>query len=94
MRSKLTRLTIAGTTILASALLLAPAAVAQINGGEGTYGPTTDKVVTKFGLAVVFLIPLLLIVLSILQHRKEKREDEHLEAKRNRADLAEWHGGW
>lgn len=94
MKTKLTRFAAAGTSVLLSALLFAPAALAEINGGEGTYGPADDKVVTKFGLGIVFLFPLLLIILSILQHRKEKREDEHLEAQRNRADLAEWHGGW
>lgn len=94
MKARLTKASAAGISVLLSALLFAPAALAEINGGEGTYGPADDKVVTKFGLGIVFLFPLLLIVLSILQHRKEKREDEHLEAQRNRADLAEWHGGW
>lgn len=94
MRRTLTRTLATAATLLLSAALFAPVALANITGGEGTYGPADDKVVTKFGLGIVFLFPLLLIILSILQHRKEKREDEHLEAQRNRADLAEWHGGW
>lgn len=94
MRSTIRKTAAAALSVLVSAALFAPSAFAEINGGEGTYGPADDKVVTKFGLGIVFLFPLLLIILSILQHRKEKREDEHLEAQRNRADLAEWHGGW
>jgi hypothetical protein len=96
MRSKITRLTAATASVLTSAALLAPTAMAsdRLTGGEGWYGETTDKIVTNFGLAIVFLLPALLIVLSILQHRKEEREYQHLEAKRNRADLEEWQGGW
>ena len=94
MKRTITRTLAATATTLLSAALMAPVALANITGGEGTYGPADDKVVTKFGLGVVFLFPLLLVILSIFQHRKEEREHAHLEAQANRADLAEWNGGW
>jgi hypothetical protein len=96
MSSKIKRLALATSSALTSIAVLAPAAMAsdRITGGEGWYGETTDKIVTNFGLAIIVLLPALLIVLSILQHRKEEREYQHLEAKHNRADLEEWQGGW
>ncbi|MCX6388910.1 MAG: hypothetical protein NTX07_09350 [Solirubrobacterales bacterium] len=94
MRSLTAKFTAAVTWALVTGALIAPAALARINGGEGLYGPTTDKVVTNFGFGIIFLFPLLLVILSILQHRKEDREHEHLAAQSHRADLAEWQGGW
>ena len=94
MKRALTRTATATASILVSAALFAPAAFANITGGEGTYGPADDKVVTKWGFGIIYLFPLLLVILSILQRRKENREHEHLEAQANRADLAEWNGGW
>jgi hypothetical protein len=91
-RSK-TFLTTVATTAFGLALA-APEAFGRITGGEGFYGPTTDKVVTEFGFAIIFGIPALLVILSIIQRRSENREHEHLEAQHARADLAEWHGGW
>jgi hypothetical protein len=94
MKRALSRTLAATGTALLSAALLAPAAFANITGGEGVNGPADDKLVTKWGLGVVFLFPLLLVILSVLQHRKEEREYAHLEAEHSRADLAEWNGGW
>lgn len=94
MRRTLTRTLATAATLLLSAALFAPVALANITGGEGTYGPADDKVVTKWGFGIIYLFPLLLVILSILQRRKENREHEHLEAQANRADLAEWNGGW
>jgi hypothetical protein len=84
-------------TILSTAVglaLAAPAALARITGGEGLYGPADDKVVTNDGFAIIILIPLLLVILSIFQARAHKREVAAHEAVSNRADLAEWQGGW
>ncbi len=73
---------------------LAPVASAEITGGEGTYGPTTDLTVTYFGFAIIIMFPLITVILSVLQHRKEEREEAAHEALHKREDLAEWHGGW
>jgi len=91
-RTKTFLTTVATTTT--GLALAAPEAFGRITGGEGWYGPTTDKVVTEFGFAIIFGVPALLVILSIIQRRAENREHEHLEAQHARADLAEWHGGW
>lgn len=88
------RLTLAAVSITAIAATAAPAASARVTGGEGWYGPTTDLTVTYFGFGIIFLFPLLLVILSIIQRRKENREHEALEAMHSRPDLAEWQGGW
>jgi hypothetical protein len=74
-------------------LLLAPAALAA-DGGEGVYGETNDKVVTNVGFIVIAFFPLLILVLSIVQWRLEKRKDQRLAAKRRRTQAPEWRGGW
>ena len=95
MRSAKTKFVAALTWAFTVAAVGAPSALAgQITGGEGLWGETNDKVVTNFGFAIIILFPTLLVILSIHQHRAEDREHEHLEAKRNRADLDEWQGGW
>jgi hypothetical protein len=82
---------------LSSALLLllafAPLALAE-DGGEGIYGETNDKVVTNVGFMVIGFFPLLILVLSLIQWRLEKRKDMRLAAKRHRAQAPEWRGGW
>ncbi|HET7508417.1 MAG TPA: hypothetical protein VFJ53_08675 [Solirubrobacterales bacterium] len=67
-------------TILALMMVLAPAAFAEE--GVGLAGPTTDKTVTFFCFGVIFFFAALVIVLSLIQGRLEKRKDQR------RADLA------
>jgi hypothetical protein len=55
-------------------LLAAPAALAE--NGVGLAGPTTDKTVTFFCFGVIGFFALLPIVLSLIQHRLEKRKEE------------------
>jgi hypothetical protein len=74
-------------------LLLAPAALAA-DGGEGVYGETNDKVVTNVGFIVIAFFPLLILLLSLIQWRLEKRKDLRLAAKRRRTQAPEWRGGW
>jgi hypothetical protein len=74
------------------ALWLAPAALAQ-NSGEGLYGPADDKVVTGAGFIVIAAFPLLILLLSLLQWRLEKRK-ERRKALKARLSQADWHGGW
>lgn len=61
-------------------LVLAPAALAD--GGVGLAGPTTDKTVTFFCFGVIAFFAALVIILSLIQGRLEKRKEQR------RSDLA------
>jgi len=67
-------------SILALVLTTAPTALASE--GAGLAGPTTDKTVTFFCFGVIAFFAALVIVLSLLQNRLEKRKEQR------RADLA------
>ena len=64
-------------TLTAFALLavLAGAPAAMAADGEGLYGRTDDKVITFFSFGVIIFFALLVIVLSLLQHRLESRKE-------------------
>lgn len=55
-------------------LVAAPAALAE--NGVGLAGPTTDKTVTFFCFGVIAFFAALVIVLSLIQGRLEKRKDQ------------------
>lgn len=67
-------------SIWALMLALAPAALADE--GVGLAGPTTDKTVTFVCFGVIALFASLVIVLSLIQNKLEKRKEQR------RADLA------
>ena len=67
-------------SIWALMLVLAPAALADE--GVGLAGPTTDKTVTFFCFGVIGFFAALVIVLSLIQNKLEKRKEQR------RADLA------
>jgi hypothetical protein len=72
--------------------LLAPVALAgKPDNGEGLYGETNDKVVTDAGFILIAAFPLLVLLLSLLQWRLDKRKEARKAALRTRP---EWHGGW
>lgn len=52
----------------------APAALAE--NGVGLAGPVTDKTVTFFCFGVIAFFAILVIVLSLVQDRLQKRKDE------------------
>jgi putative copper export protein len=54
-------------------LVAAPAAFAE--NGAGLAGPTTDKTITFFCFGVIGFFALLVIVLSLIQGRLEKRKE-------------------
>jgi len=60
-------------TALTTLLLAAPAAFAE--NGTGLAGPTTDKTITFFCFGVMGFFTLLVIVLSLVQGRLEKRKE-------------------
>jgi hypothetical protein len=63
-------------------LMLLAAPVALANEGVGLAGPTTDKTVTFFCFGVIAFFAALVIVLSLIQNRLEKRKEQR------RSDLA------
>jgi hypothetical protein len=67
-------------SIWAAMMILAPTAFASE--GVGLAGPTDDKTVTFFCFGVIFFFAALVIVLSLIQGRLEKRKEQR------RADLA------
>ena len=73
--------------------LSAPAALAN-DGGEGTWGETNDKIVTNAGFILIFGMPVLVLVLTLIQNALEKRKDRRLAAARARRARADIRGGW
>ena len=67
------RITAAFLSILALMLVFAPAALAD--NGTGLAGPTTDKTVTFFCLGVLGFFAILVVTLSLIQGRLEKRKE-------------------
>lgn len=65
-----------GVALLAAmAVLLLAAPVAMAENGVGLAGPTTDKQVTFFCFGVIAFFAILVIVLSLIQGRLEKRKE-------------------
>jgi hypothetical protein len=73
--------------------LSAPAALAH-DGGEGWWGETNDKVVTNAGFILIAAFPLLVFLLSMLQHHLDKRKDARKQATKARVARADQRGGW
>jgi putative copper export protein len=71
-----TRATTAAAALLAvllSMLLAAPLALAE--NGVGLAGPTTDKTVTFFCFGVIGFFAILVVVLTLVQERLERRKE-------------------
>ena len=64
------------------ALILVAAPAAFADEGVGLAGPTTDKTVTFFCFGVIAFFAALVILLSLLQNKLEKRKEQR------KADLA------
>jgi hypothetical protein len=60
-------------SILALGLVAAPPALAD--NGVGLAGPTTDKTVTFFCFGVIAFFAILVIAMSLIQGRLEKRKE-------------------
>lgn len=76
-------------------LVLVPAALADApTGGTGTYGSADDKVVTNAGFIVIAFFPTLILVLSLIQWRLDKRRELRKLAAKRRQGSAHWTGGW
>lgn len=59
---------------LVSMLLAAPLALAE--NGVGLAGPTTDKTVTFFCFGVIGFFAILVVVLTLVQERLERRKEQ------------------
>jgi preprotein translocase subunit SecG len=80
------------TTVL---LVYAPAALAaRADAGQGWYGETDDKVITNAMFAVIGFFPTLILVLSLIQWRLDKRKHAKTDAAKRRAANTDWRGGW
>jgi preprotein translocase subunit SecG len=89
----MTALFVLAVTLLAPSAALA--AGAGINGGgQGLYGETSDKVITNAMFLVIIFFPTLILVLSLIQWRLEKRKHLKMEAAKRRAANVDWRGGW
>jgi hypothetical protein len=71
--SRRTRIVAALCAALTMLLLAAPVALAE--NGEGLAGRVTDKTVTFFCFGVIAFFAILVIVLSLIQGRLEKRKE-------------------
>jgi uncharacterized membrane protein len=75
-------------------LASAPAALAKSYGGEGWYGETSDKTITYAMYLVIIFFPLVIVTLSVIQWRLDKRKHERMRAAKRRAANVDWEGGW
>jgi len=69
------RARLAAALCAALTLMLVAAPVAPAENGVGLAGPTTDKTVTFFCFGVIAFFAILVIVLSLVQGRLEKRKE-------------------
>ena len=81
-------------TVSLTALVLAPQALATSHSGEGWFGETNDVNVTNAMFITIIFFPVVIIVLSLIQWRLDKRKHARMDAAKRRAANADWRGGW
>ena len=82
------------TMFCVALLTFAPAALARDDGGQGWYGESTDPEITKVMFITIAFFPTLLLVLSLIQWRLDRRKHARMDAARARQANADWRGGW
>ncbi len=85
---------IALTLSAATLLAFAPAALGRDDGGQGFFGETTDTNITEAMFVVIAFFPILILVLTLIQTRLDKRKHARMDAAKARQANADWRGGW
>ena len=85
---------IALTTFVLLLLTFAPAAFAHDDGGQGWFGETTDQNVTNVMFITIAFFPTVILILSLIQWRLDKRKHARMRASKRRAANVDWRGGW
>ncbi len=85
---------IALTMFAGTLLAFAPAAMARDDGGQGWWGETTDPQITSMMFILIAFFPALILVLSLIQWRLDKRKHAREDAVKAREASADWRGGW
>ncbi len=85
-----TALLVFSITLLSSA----PAASARATFGEGWYGETNDKVITNSMFLVVAFFPAVILLLSLITWRLDKRKHAKMAATKRAAANGDPRGGW
>ena len=80
--------------VIGATLLTAPSAFAVTHGGQGIWGPTSDKTITYAMFILIGLFPVIIIVFSLIQGWLEHRKHARIDAAMRRAKSDEWKGGW
>jgi len=88
------RIMLALTVVAVTLLQTAPSALARADGGQGFYGETTDKSITNVMFITIAFFPVLILVLSVIQSRLDKRKHARIDAAKARSANADWRGGW
>lgn len=88
------RFMIALTLWAATLLAFAPAALARDDGGQGFFGETTDTNITETMFVVIAFFPILILILTLIQTRLDKRKHARMDAAKARQANADWRGGW
>jgi preprotein translocase subunit SecG len=95
MRRARTRIFIVLLSLSLLLLTFAPAALAgESGGGQGWYGETDDKVITNAMFVVIAFFPTVILILSLVQWRLDKRKHARMDAAKRRAANEDWRGGW
>jgi hypothetical protein len=81
-------------TIFAWLLLVPTAWADEFDGGAGVIDDVDDQVITNAGFLIIGGLPLLILILSLIQWRLDKRKDERKQAAKRRESAPEWRGGW
>ena len=80
--------------VATAALAFAAPAFATAHSGEGWFGETNDVNITNAMFIGIIFFPVVIIVLSLIQWRLEKRKHARMDAAKRRAANADWRGGW
>jgi preprotein translocase subunit SecG len=88
------RIMIALTVFVGTLLTFAPMASARATAGEGWFGESTDPQVTNAMFAVIAFFPIVILVLTLIQSRLDKRKHARMDAAKAREANADWRGGW